>query len=295
MDLYDEYLTYLKGVKNLTDSTLIAYGEDLKELLTYLEEKNIPLNEFTIHDARLYIKTLNDKYSKKSVSRKISALRTYFTYLVKREVVKHNIFQDISVKDRGFHLPSFLSEDEVKRLLSVPRSCFEDERDHIMFLFIYNSGARISEALEIDVDDFDFLKRRVLIRGKGRKYRYLFFSKSTCEEIKEYIKLRESFLREKGKGDERAFLVSSRGNRLPFSSSHIIFEKYARLCGFDKEFTPHTLRHSFATHLLDRGADIRVVQELLGHESISTTQIYTHVTKARLHETYDKAHPHAKG
>lgn len=294
MELYDEYLTYLKSVKNLTDATLKAYSEDIRELLLYLEKKSIVINEFTIHDARDYIKTLNERYSKKSVTRKISALRTYFTYLVKREVIKHNVFQDISVKDRGFHLPSFLSEDEVKRLLAVPRNCFEDERDHIMFLFIYNSGARISEALEINVEDFDFVRRRVLIRGKGRKLRYLFFSKSTCEEIKEYINLRSTFLAEKGKSDEKAFLVSSRGNRLPFSSSHIIFEKYASLFGFEKEFTPHTLRHSFATHLLDRGADIRVVQELLGHESISTTQIYTHVTKARLHETYDKAHPHAK-
>lgn len=293
MDNIDDFLTYLKNVRNLTDSTITAYREDIEDLHEYLDKKNIKVDEFSLHDARDYIRVIKSNYAQKSVLRKITAGRTYFTYLVKRGFIKHNVFQDISVSERGFHLPSFLSEDEVKKLLSIPRKDFFDERDHIMFLFIYNSGARISEALEINVDDFEFSKRRVLIRGKGRKLRFLFFSKSTAVEIENYLKQREAFLLEKGKIAEKAFLVSNRGNRLPFSSSHIIFEKYASLCGFDKEFTPHTLRHSFATHLLDRGADIRVVQELLGHESISTTQIYTHVTKARLHETYDKAHPHA--
>ena len=163
----------------------------------------------------------------------------------------------------------------------------------MLFLFIYNSGARISEALSVDVSQLDFRSRRVLIKGKGSKLRYLFFSESTAAELKAYLEKREIFLASKGKSGEKALFVSDRGNRLPFSTSHIIFEKYASLCGFDKEFTPHTLRHSFATHLLERGADIRAVQELLGHESISTTQIYTHVTKSRLHETYDNAHPHA--
>ena len=293
MDKRDDYLKYLREVRALSENTLTAYGEDLDEYYAYLKERNLDEMEVTVHDARDYVRYLKERYAERSVLRKVTSARTYYTYLAKRELVRHNVFSDISLRGKGLHLPSFLTEEEVKRLLSIPREDFSDERDHILFLFIYNSGARISEALSVDVTQLDFRKRRILIQGKGKKLRYLFFSESTASEISSYLEKREVFLASKGKSAEKALFVSDRGNRLPFSTAHIIFEKYAALCGFDKEFTPHTLRHSFATHLLERGADIRVVQELLGHESIATTQIYTHVTKSRLHETYDRAHPHA--
>ncbi len=293
MSLPDDYIRYLRTVRSLSENTITAYREDLEEYYAFLKERGISDDEVTSHDAREYVRYLKQNYAERSVLRKVTSARTYYTYLAKRELVGHNVFSDISIKAKGLHLPSFLTEDEVKRLLSMPRESFADERDHMLFLFIYNSGARISEALSVDVSQLDFRSRRVLIKGKGSKLRYLFFSEITAAELKAYLEKREIFLASKGKSGEKALFVSDRGNRLPFSTSHIIFEKYASLCGFDKEFTPHTLRHSFATHLLERGADIRAVQELLGHESISTTQIYTHVTKSRLHETYDNAHPHA--
>ena len=129
---------------------------------------------------------------------------------------------------------------------------------------------------------------------QGGKERFVFFSVSTADEMRDYISKRDEYLMKLGKSGEKAFLVGDKGGRLPFSSAHIIFDRYRAIMGWQKEFTPHTLRHSFATHLMDRGADIRLVQELLGHESISTTQIYTHVSRGRLQKVYEETHPHAK-
>ena len=164
----------------------------------------------------------------------------------------------------------------------------------MLFLLIYNTGMRIAEALSVDVGDVELDKRRILITGKGSKERFVFFSPSTVDEIRVYLSRRDDYLRERGIDDEKAFFIGKRGGRLPFSSAHIIFDEYRARLGWQKEFTPHTLRHSFATHMMDRGADIRLVQELLGHESISTTQIYTHVSRRRLKSVYDGTHPHAK-
>ena len=195
--------------------------------------------------------------------------------------------------DQTIEYKAVLTEKEVKELLSVPRSSFQDERDHMLFLFIYSTGCRISEALSVDIGDIEYRMRRILIRGKGGKERFVFLPPQTVEEIRGYLEKREEYLMKLGMSDEKAFLIGDKGGRLPFSSAHIIFDKYKSLLGWQKEFTPHTLRHSFATHLMDRGADIRLVQELLGHESISTTQIYTHVSRSRLRKVYEETHPHA--
>ena len=216
------------------------------------------------------------------------------SYMMKRGTVSSDPFMDISMRQKSRRLPSVLTEDEVKELLGVERKNFQDERDHMLFLFIYNTGCRISEAVAVDIDDIEYGKRRILIRGKGGKERFVFFSKSTAAEIKEYLEKRNEYLMSLGIEGEKALLIGDKGGRLPFSSAHIIFDKYRALLGWQKEFTPHTLRHSFATHLMDRGADIRLVQELLGHESISTTQIYTHVSRGRLKKVYEDTHPHAK-
>ncbi|MBQ2259555.1 MAG: tyrosine-type recombinase/integrase [Spirochaetales bacterium] len=158
---------------------------------------------------------------------------------------------------------------------------------------MYSTGCRINEALSVNINDIEYEQRRVRIVGKGSKERYLFLPKKTVKELREYLEKRELFLQEKGKSNEKALFVGNSGKRLPFSSSHIIFDKYRSVLLWQKEFTPHTLRHSFATHMMDRGADIRLVQELLGHDSISTTQIYTHVSKTKLKSVYDETHPHS--
>ena len=293
MGLAEDFLSYIGDIRGLSDNTVTNYGIDLRHWLSWMEKAGLDEQSFTRDDALSYARELMSEFSERSVLRKLTALRTYYGYLIRRGIASSDPFSGISLRMKERRLPSVLTEEEVRELLAVPRNGYMDERDHMLFLLIYNSGMRISEALSVDATDFDFPHRRILIRGKGDKERFVFFSESTEQEIKEYIPCLEAFRREKN-GDPDAFFLGSKGGRLPLSSAHIIFEKYRKMLGWQKEFTPHTLRHSFATHLMDRGADIRLVQELLGHESISTTQIYTHVSRQRLRNVYEMAHPHAK-
>ena len=290
------YLTYLEKVRGLSRHTLVSYGEDLDELEAYTENLKLPFADFSPEDAREYVRVMRKSYSEKSILRKLTSCRTFFSYLVKDDFLSSNPFEGISLRATETRLPSVLTEDEVKELLSVPRETFMDERDHFLFLFLYGTGARISEALSVNVGDIEWGERRILIRGKGDKERFLFLSPVLIDEMKNtYLPQREQYLIEKGKSGEKALIISERGLRLPSSSAHIIFDTYRERLSWQKEFTPHTLRHTFATHYLDRGADIRMVQELLGHESISTTQIYTHVSRTRLRNVYNSSHPHAEG
>ena len=294
MDLIEDFISYIADIRSLSENTVKSYATDLAEWKRYMRDRALDPVSFTRQDAALYAEYLQDEFAERSVLRKLTALRTFYGYLEKKGKVKADPFRDISMRQKARRLPGVLTEDEVRELLSVERHSFQDERDHMLFLFIYNTGCRISEALGVDVGDIEFSRRRILIRGKGGKERFIFFSPRTADEMKSYLEAREDFLLSRGRRDEKAFLIGDKGRRLPFSSAHIIFDKYRTLLGWQKEFTPHTLRHSFATHLMDRGADIRLVQELLGHESISTTQIYTHVSRGRLQKVYEETHPHAK-
>ena len=289
-----DFLSYIAGVRSLSENTVKSYSADLRAWERYMSVRSLDPLTFTKEEAALYAEYLQDGFSERSVLRKLTALRTFYSYLERRGLVSSDPFQGISMRRKARRLPSVLTEEEVSELLSLPRGSFREERDHMLFLFIYNTGCRISEALSVDTGDIDFRRRRILIRGKGDKERFVFFSPSTSAEMEEYLAKRDAFLRTLGKAGESAFLVGDKGGRLPFSSAHIIFEEYRSRLGWQKEFTPHTLRHSFATHMMDRGADIRLVQELLGHESISTTQIYTHVSRGRLRKVYENTHPHAK-
>ena len=290
-------MIYEKKIKALSDNTIKAYSSDLNLLLSFSEERDLEFSSFSNDDAREFMRQMErDKKAEKSRLRILTCCHTFFNYLEKSGEVDFNPFDSISLRSGGRRLPSVLTVDEVKELLSLERNNFFEERNHILFLFLYTTGCRISEALSVDIDQIEWGERRIKIMGKGSKERYIFLSKKAISEIKnEYLPQREAFLIEKGKIGEKALLIGDRGGRLPFSSSHIIFDEYREKLGWQKDFTPHTLRHSVATHLMDKGADIRLVQELLGHESISTTQIYTHVSRAKLKEVYMDTHPHSKG
>ena len=290
----EDFLSYISDIRGLSENTVKSYRVDLEEWAVFLDKIDVPLASFSADDAKGYVREMMAEFSERSILRKLTALRTFFGYLERRGIVSSDPFASISMRKKETRLPSVLTEEEVKELLSLPRASFREERDHMLFLLIYNSGMRIGEVLSVDIDEIDFPRRRILITGKGDKERFVFFSPSTVDEIRVYLARREEYLRERGIEDERAFFIGKRGGRLPFSSAHIIFDEYRARLGWQKEFTPHTLRHSFATHMMDRGADIRLVQELLGHESISTTQIYTHVSRRRLKSVYDGTHPHAK-
>ncbi len=294
--LIEEFYNYIKDIKGLSDNSVVAYTTDLIELNDYLSLSDVSFIDATIYDIDSYIEYIKDKLnmSERTVNRKLTTFRTFYDWGVKRNYFSLNPVDEIAHSSSYSRLPSVLSREEIKQVLALPCEDFLSFRDHILFLFLYATGARISEALSLNVKDLDFTNRRALIKGKGNKERFLFFPQSIVQELREYLNLREEFLLKCGKIKETAFFIGKHGNRLPFSTSHSIFDKASKSLNFTKSFTPHTLRHSFATHLLDNGADIRFVQSLLGHSSISTTQIYTHVSKARLQKVYEEAHPHAK-
>lgn len=291
--IYD-FISYLDSVKSLSDNSIRNYQIDLEQLLGYAERHRKSIVDLTRDDARAIVKIDTKDFAENSVHRKLSCYRDFYRYLQKNNIVDSDPFAFVSLRYKTRELPSVLTKEEVEDLLSLERKDFPEERDHILFVFLYGTGARISEALSINASDLELERRRVRIIGKGSKERFLFFSQSVRRELEEYLIAREEFLKEKRNILEPALFLSNNGKRLPFSSAHIIFDKYKSLMGWQQEFTPHTLRHCFATHMLDNGADIRFVQEVLGHSNISTTQIYTHISKTKLKGVYDSTHPHAK-
>lgn len=288
------FIDYEKKIRGLSDNTIKGYKNDLNKLLIFITERNISLLEFTEEDAKEIIKEYSNN-SEASLLRKITVYNNFFKYLERNNEIESNPFSSISQHKSERRIPSVLTLNEIEELLTLPIENFLDERDHTLFLFLYSTGARIEEALNIDICQIEWSERRIKITGKGNKERFLFLHPLVIEELKDrYLPQREEYLKKMGKEGEKALFIGSRASRLPFSSCHIIFDKYKERLKWTKNFTPHTLRHSFATHMMDRGMDIRVVEELLGHKSISTTQIYTHVSVAKLKNVYLDTHPHAK-
>lgn len=290
MQEIEGFLSFLTSVKGESENTRISYENDLRQYCSYLERIDLEYVDVSVNDAREYVRYLMGKYKERSMLRKLSALRMFYDYLMRKEEMDFNPFQDISLKRNEKRLPSVLTEDEVARLLALKGEGFLSLRDHILFLFIYSTGARISEALSVNISDIEWGERRIKIKGKGGKTRFLFLNRNVVPELNDYIEKRRIYL--EGVSEDALFIGKNK-ERLSFSSAHLIFDNARENLSLDKNLTPHTLRHSFATHMMDRGADIRFIQELLGHESISTTQIYTHVSSKKLKKVYDETHPHA--
>lgn len=289
-----DYLTYLKEIKGLSEHTLISYESDLTSLSDYLESHNLSLGELSVSEARRYIGILigKKKRAPTTVNRHLSTLRGFFRYLQKRGAVETNVFERTESATRYRRLPKVLERSEIIRILSLPIEDFESLRNSVMFHLFYSTGCRLSELLTMKLSDLELERERILIKGKGSKERYLFVNPPTIALIEYYLPKRAQFLGFNTK--ITTLLVGMRKRELSASSVHSIFEKVGRQVGISGAFTPHMIRHSFATHLLDNEAGIRVVQQLLGHSSISTTQIYTHVSQKRLKEVYKESHPHGR-
>ena len=291
----NSYLEYLEGVRHLSTHTLTAYREDLSLYVAFLKERELPIDGVSHLDARRFAAYLIRERGFKpySVNRKLSTLRGFYRYALNQKIVDFNPFARISGTPRYRRLPEVLSRQEVKQVLSHPYNDFLGLRDALIMHLFYSTGCRMSELLGVNINHLELADERLKVVGKGNKERYVFINPKTKALLLEYLPLREEWLFKSGQKNN-ALLVGARGNRLSPSSLHSIFERYRKELGLLKNFTPHTLRHSFATHMLDRDSGIRVVQELLGHSSISTTQIYTHVSSARLKAVYEKTHPHGR-
>jgi integrase/recombinase XerC len=255
------------------------------------------LSSADVNSIRGYMAGLNDKqYSKATIARKLATLRSFYKFLVKRNRISSNPVIGIRTPKQEKRLPKFLEYEEIKRLLETPPTdVWLGARDRAIMETLYSTGMRVSELVALNLDDVDFLGEVVHVRGKGKKERICPISSSVLQIIQHYMEFRNKRAQFNGNFDGKVLFVNKHGRRLSTRSVRRKMDKYLKIAGLDPSISPHTLRHSFATHMLNRGADLRSVQELLGHQSLSTTQIYTHLTTKKLKDVYTAAHPREAG
>jgi len=293
--VFDKYLLYLKGIRNFSDNTIRAYREDIGQYISFLESHNKNENDADISSARAFVVMLSKRgLASGTINRILSSIRGYYKYLQRHGYVKLNPFSGIKSVKGEKKLPMFLFENEMEELLDISSSDFLQIRNRAVFEFLYSSGCRVSEAVGCNVTDIDFKNGSIRVTGKGNKERMLFIGDTALSVLRDYIGVRKHYVKIENIDAGQALFLNKNGKRMTTRGVRYILKQYLENSAIQKNVTPHTFRHSFATHLLNEGADIRVVQELLGHASLATTQIYTHVSLARLKKVYKMAHPHAK-
>lgn len=283
----EKFINYLKVEKNYSEHTILNYTIDLKFFKGFLDNK--PIETVDYLTLRRFLAILKERnFSKTTIARKLATLRSFFRFLTREGYLKSNLISGLATPKLEKKLPTFLTIPEVVKLIESPDKSEESGlRDKAILETLYSTGIRVSELVGLNIEDIDFIGGTVRVFGKGKKERLLPIGDSALRSIRDYLVMINSS-KEKGP----LFLNKLKG-RLTTRSVRRIIEKYIRKTALKERISPHTLRHSFATHLLDRGADLRSVQELLGHVNLSTTQIYTHITTERLKDSYEKAHPRA--
>lgn len=295
----DRFLRFLRVEKNCSDLTIKSYREDLCLLVEYFEDSRgatPALESITPQDLRRFVSALHDAgYARSSISRRLACLRSFFRFAQREGLVSSNPAKPLRNPRRERKLPHFLTNSEMGRLLAAPDPGDPlGARDRAILETMYSAGLRVSELVGINFEDLDLADGLVRIRGKGRKERLAPLGSHAVRALRRWFKARRELPKSDRPGETDPVFVNKFGARITTRSIRRMLEKYLKQTGLDLRTTPHTLRHSFATHLLDRGADIRSVQELLGHKSLVTTQIYTHVSTASLRKVYERAHPRAR-
>jgi tyrosine recombinase XerC len=293
--LLNEFLNFLRYSKGFSEHTLKAYRDDLTLFLNFLKAERCTLSDVSGLKLRKYLAFLRgEKYTRSTIARKLASVRSFFKYLCRKEYLKKNPTVGVRTPRQEKKLPQFLDTGEVEALLNAPdTNTFAGKRDRALMELLYSTGMRVSEVSGLATDDVDLFADSVVARGKGKKERMLPLGSYAASALQEYIEEKERLAKRLPLYDRNALFLNKLGSRLSNRSIQRIIDKYIRIAGLSHKVSPHTLRHSFATHMLDRGADLRSVQELLGHENISTTQIYTHVTTKRMKKAYETAHPRA--
>jgi integrase/recombinase XerC len=293
-----EFLRHLALEKNSSAHTVKSYREDLTQALEFFATR---LGTQTAHPGQLstrllraYIAWLHEQgYARSTIARRLSAVRSWCRFLCRQGVLQANPATGLRSPRQDKNLPHFVQRDDMARLLATPPpDTPQGVRDRAILETIYSAGLRVSELTGLNVDDVDLLDGVATVRGKGKRERLALLGPPAVLAINLWLEQRVNLGGPRAQGHAALFL-SRKGTRLTSRSVGRLLEKYLAEAGLDPRTSPHTLRHSFATHLLDAGADIRSVQELLGHKSLGTTQVYTHVTTQRLRESYHKAHPRA--
>jgi len=292
----DKFVTYLIAEKNASPYTVKNYRHEIRQFFDFLKEQGIDswggVDRYIL---RRYLAWLQaEGYVKASITRRISELRSFCRYLVREDVLDANPIRVISSPKVPKRLPDYLDLHQVEALLAAPDATApQGQRDRAILEVLYASGLRVSELVSLNLSNLDLRHGELRVWGKGAKERLALLGKPACRALTRYIEDGRSKLIKENRATSALFL-NRLGSRLSTRSVSNILDKYAKLAGLERRVTPHVIRHTFATHLLDGGADLRTVQELLGHASLSTTQIYTHVSQARAKEVYRKAHPRAR-
>ncbi len=295
----EKYISYLENIRHLSKATVKAYSGDIAEFMAFMEESGLSVSSPDRNSGRRYVAHLSKKgFDARSINRKISALRKFYDYKIREKETEFNPFDYVKSQRVDKKLPLYMTKSELDKVdaLSVEKKASSPmlgARDEALFSFLYASGCRISEALSIKVRDLDFASGQVLITGKGNKQRFVFFGKTAAAVLQTYLPLRQQVVAKSGTATEALF-IDYKGNALTSRGATWILKQYKMNAHIDKNVTLHTFRHTFATHVLENGADIRAVQELLGHAGLSTTQIYTHVGIGRLKDIHRSTHPHGK-
>ena len=293
-----QFSTWLAVEKGYSSHTVASYARDLGEFALHLGETTL-LSRIDSKAVRSYVYSLNGRNKSSSVARKLSAMRTFFRFLLRNELIAKDPVVGIAMPKLAKHIPVFLTVDEVFSLLEMPgdHDTFA-ARDRAILEMLYSTGMRVAELVGLDLNRLDFQEGMVRVIGKGNRERLVPIGNPALAALEQYMPQRENLLQgAMGRGNKPelgAVFLNSRGSRLTTRSVERLVGTYAQRAGIAARVTPHALRHSFATHLLEMGADLRTVQELLGHVSLSTTQKYTHLNLDHLTEVYDRAHPLAK-
>lgn len=295
--LADRFFNYLEVEKNSSPLTIVNYKKDMRAFDEFLVNRNGENTSWLSIDAlvvRAYLADLNKKkYARKTIARRISSLRSFYKFLVRENILENSPLQRVRTPRLEKKLPTFLDEVEISELLSSPDDTLLGKRDRAILEMLYATGCRVSELVGLTLNRIDLSNRFVILLGKGNKERVVPIG-HTCEKvIRAYMPARSELMNKYGVGEHGHIYINSRGTALTDRSVRRILDKYIKALAIHKNISPHTIRHTFATHLLEHGADLRAVQELLGHENLSTTQIYTHVTTERIAEVYKENHPRA--
>ena len=319
--IVQDFLNYLNLEKRFSEHTAKCYGADLRQFGDFLSsgqpegqaassghteggigtatatQTNVKIDQLLlavdVNAVRSYLAHLNEKqYSKSTVARKLATLRSFYKFLVKRNQISSNPVTVVRTPKQEKKLPQFLEYEQVKILLETPPlDNWLGARDRAILETLYSTGIRVSELVGLNMDDVDFLGEVIHVRGKGKKERITPIGTSALRVIQHYMEFRNKRAQSNSNFDSKVLFVNKHGQRLSTRSVRRKMDKYLKMAGLPASISPHTLRHSFATHMLNNGADLRSVQELLGHQSLSTTQVYTHLTTKKLKDVYENSHP----
>lgn len=293
MKYIDKYLEYLKVERKYSNKTILSYKDDLIEYNEFLGNNFTNILNVDMNIVNNYMKYLYDrKITKSSISRKLSSIRGLYNYLVREDIIKENHFNKIQNPKRELYLPKFLKDEELDKIFSVCNSNNPtEERDTLIIELLYATGVRVSELVNIKIKDINREEKLIKVLGKGNKERMVIYNNHTKKALDTYLKDGYNYFNKKS---SEYLILNKNGNKLSERYIREIINKKVSQASLDIKISPHTLRHTFATDILENGADLMTVKELLGHESLNTTSIYTHVTNEQIRKVYEMAHPRAK-